>query len=33
MLMRIYMDACCLNRPFDDQTQDKVRIEAVYENE
>ena len=22
------MDACCLNRPFDDQSQDRVRIEA-----
>lgn len=22
------MDACCLNRPFDDQTQDKIRIES-----
>lgn len=26
--MTIYMDACCLNRPFDDQTQDKIRIES-----
>ena len=26
--MRIYMDVCCLNRPFDDQTQDKVRFET-----
>jgi len=26
--MKIYMDACCLNRPFDDQTQDKIRIES-----
>lgn len=26
--MRIYMDVCCLNRPFDDQTQDKIRIES-----
>jgi predicted nucleic acid-binding protein len=25
---RIYLDACCLNRPFDDQTQDRVRLEA-----
>ena len=24
----IYMDCCCLNRPSDDQTQDKIRIEA-----
>jgi hypothetical protein len=22
------MDVCCLNRPFDDQTQDKIRIET-----
>ena len=27
-LMRLYLDACCLNRPFDDQTQDRIRIEA-----
>ncbi len=26
--MKIYMDVCCLNRPFDDQTQDKIRIES-----
>ena|GEM_PF-567506 len=26
--MKIYMDACCLNRPFDDQGQDRIRIEA-----
>ena len=26
--MRIYLDACCLNRPFDDQAQDRVRLEA-----
>lgn len=26
--MKIYMDVCCLNRPFDDQSQDKVRFEA-----
>ncbi|GHU61475.1 hypothetical protein FACS189445_3500 [Spirochaetia bacterium] len=26
--MEIYMDCCCLNRPFDDQTQDKIRIES-----
>jgi predicted nucleic acid-binding protein len=25
---RVYMDACCLNRPFDDLTQDRVRMEA-----
>ncbi|KKM10755.1 hypothetical protein SY88_11725 [Clostridiales bacterium PH28_bin88] len=26
--MRIYLDACCLNRPFDDQTQDRIRLES-----
>jgi hypothetical protein len=26
--MLIYMDCCCLNRPEDDQTQDKIRIES-----
>ena len=26
--MKIYMDVCCLNRPFDDQSQDKVRLET-----
>jgi predicted nucleic acid-binding protein len=25
---RIYLDVCCLNRPFDDQSQERVRIEA-----
>ncbi len=24
----IYLDACCLNRPFDDQSQDRIRLEA-----
>lgn len=24
----IYLDACCLNRPFDDQTQDRIRLET-----
>ena len=28
MLLKIYMDVCCLNRPFDDQTQEKVRFET-----
>ncbi len=23
----IYLDACCLDRPFDDLTQDRVRLE------
>lgn len=26
--MRIYMDVCCFNRPCDDQTQDRIRIES-----
>ncbi len=26
--MKIYFDVCCLNRPFDDQTQDRVHLEA-----
>jgi len=26
--MKIYLDVCCLNRPFDDQTQDRIHLEA-----
>lgn len=26
--MRIYLDACCLNRPFDDQNQERIRLES-----
>ncbi len=26
--MRIYLDVCCLNRPFDDQTQPRIRLET-----
>jgi predicted nucleic acid-binding protein len=25
---KIYLDVCCLNRPFDDQTQARIRLEA-----
>ena len=25
---RVYLDVCCLNRPFDDQTQERIRLEA-----
>ena len=25
---KIYFDACCYNRPFDDLTQEKIRLEA-----
>ena len=28
MYKKIYMDACCLNRPFDDQAQDRIYLEA-----
>lgn len=26
--MKIYLDVCCLNRPFDDQNQQRVRLES-----
>lgn len=26
--MKIYFDVCCLNRPYDDQNQDKIHIES-----
>jgi hypothetical protein len=26
--MRIYLDTCCYNRPFDDQHQERVHIES-----
>lgn len=26
--MRVYMDNCCFNRPFDDQSQLKIKLEA-----
>jgi predicted nucleic acid-binding protein len=26
--VRVYLDVCCLNRPFDDQSQERVRLEA-----
>ena len=26
--MRIYFDVCCLNRPFDDQSQQRIRLET-----
>lgn len=26
--MKIYLDVCCLNRPFDDQRQPRVRMES-----
>ena len=27
-MLRIYLDNCCFNRPFDDQSQIRIRIEA-----
>jgi predicted nucleic acid-binding protein len=27
-MAKIYFDTCCINRPFDDQTQVRVRLEA-----
>ena len=27
-MKRIYLDVCCLNRPFDDQEQDRIRFES-----
>jgi len=27
-MLRIYLDACCLNRPFDDQTQPRIHLEG-----
>ena len=26
--MKIYFDVCCLNRPYDDQTQDRIHLES-----
>ena len=26
--MKLFLDACCLNRPFDDQTQSRIRLET-----
>ena len=26
--MKIYLDVCCFNRPFDDQLQDRVHLES-----
>jgi predicted nucleic acid-binding protein len=28
MQMRIYLDCCCIQRPFDDQTQPRIKVEA-----
>ncbi len=26
--MKIYLDVCCLNRPYDDQSQDRIHLES-----
>lgn len=26
--MKIYLDVCCLNRPFDEQEQERIRLES-----
>ena len=26
--MRLYLDVCCFNRPFDDQAQTRIRLET-----
>lgn len=26
--MKLYLDNCCYNRPFDDQTQDRIHLES-----
>ncbi|ELR99612.1 hypothetical protein [Gloeocapsa sp. PCC 73106] len=26
--LKVYLDVCCLNRPFDDQTQPRIRLES-----
>lgn len=27
-MTKIYLDTCCFNRPFDDQTQERIHLEA-----
>jgi len=27
--MKLYLDVCCLNRPFDEQTQDRIYLESA----
>jgi predicted nucleic acid-binding protein len=27
-MTKLYLDTCCLNRPFDDQTQERIRLES-----
>lgn len=27
-MLRVYLDVCCFNRPFDDQSQDRIKFES-----
>lgn len=27
-MLKIYLDNCCFNRPFDDLTQEKINLES-----
>ena len=27
-MLRLYLDLCCFNRPYDDQTQTRIRLET-----
>ncbi len=27
-MVKVYLDVCCLNRPFDDQRQSRIRLES-----
>ncbi len=31
--MKVYLDNCCFNRPFDDQSQLKIRLESEAKRE
>jgi hypothetical protein len=26
--MKLYLDSCCYNRPYDDQTQERIHLEG-----
>jgi len=28
-MISVYLDVCCLNRPFDDQSQERIHLEAI----
>lgn len=31
--MTVYLDNCCYNRPFDDQTQERIHLESGSQGE